>query len=64
MPNKSPKQDDPEQYKRFIEAAKKAQADETAEGADDAFKKVASKRPGVAALDGGRFAARAGRKKA
>jgi hypothetical protein len=34
--------DDPEQYKRFLEAAKKAQADETKEGADKAFKKVTS----------------------
>jgi hypothetical protein len=35
-----PKPDDPEQYKRFIEAARKAGADETKEGADRAFKKV------------------------
>jgi hypothetical protein len=34
------KPDDPEQYKRFLEAAKKAEADETEEGADKAFKKV------------------------
>jgi hypothetical protein len=34
------KPDDPAQYKRFIEAAHKAQADKTAEGADKAFKKV------------------------
>jgi len=37
-----PKPDDPEQYKRFLEAARKAQADETKEGADRAFKKVTS----------------------
>jgi hypothetical protein len=44
MPNKSnPKPDDPEQYKRFIEAAEKAQADETEEGADRAFKRVVSR---------------------
>lgn len=41
MANK-PKQDDPEQSKRFIEAARKAKADETEEGAERAFKKVAS----------------------
>lgn len=36
-----PKPDDPEQYKRFLEAAKKAEADETEKGADKAFMKVA-----------------------
>lgn len=36
------KPDDPAQYKRFLEAAKKAEADETKEGADRAFKKVVS----------------------
>lgn len=36
-----PKPDDPAQYKRFIEAAREAEADETKEGADRAFKKVA-----------------------
>lgn len=35
------KPDDPEQSKRFIDAAKQAGADETGEGADKAFKKVA-----------------------
>lgn len=35
-----PKEDDPEQSKRFIEAAKAAEADETEEGADKAFKKI------------------------
>jgi len=35
--------DDPEQSKRFIEAAKEAGADETEAGADRAFKKVTSK---------------------
>jgi hypothetical protein len=38
-----PKPDDPAQYKRFVEAAHKAGADETEEGADRAFKKVTSK---------------------
>jgi hypothetical protein len=40
-----PKPDDPEQYKRFLEAAEKAVADKTEEGADKAFKKVTSRRP-------------------
>lgn len=40
-PLKVAKQADPEQSKRFIEAAKAAGADETKEGADRAFKKVA-----------------------
>jgi hypothetical protein len=39
-----PKQDDPEQYKRFLEAAKEAGADETAKGADRAFKAVVKPR--------------------
>jgi hypothetical protein len=34
------KPDDPEQYKRFIEAAKEAGADETEAAADRAFKRV------------------------
>jgi hypothetical protein len=37
------KPDDPEQYKRFLEAAREAEADNTNEGADRAFKKVVSK---------------------
>jgi hypothetical protein len=37
-----PKPDDPAQYKRFLEAAREAEADETEEGADKAFKKVVS----------------------
>ena len=40
--NPKPKPDDPTQYKRFLEAAHKAEADETEEGADRAFKKVVS----------------------
>jgi hypothetical protein len=39
---KSVKPDDPEQSKRFIEAARKAEANETEAGADRAFKKIAS----------------------
>ena len=34
--------DDPEQSKRFIDAAKEAEADETEKGADRVFKRVAS----------------------
>lgn len=37
-------QDDPEQSKRFLEAAKAAEADETAKGADKAFKAVVKPR--------------------
>jgi hypothetical protein len=40
-----PKLTDAEQSKHFIEAAKKAEADETDEGAERAFKKVAGKPP-------------------
>lgn len=36
------KPDDPEQSKRFIEAAEEAQADKTEAGADRAFKKAVS----------------------
>ena len=45
MAAKERKADDPEQSKRFIESAKAAEADETEEGAERAFKKVAGKRP-------------------
>jgi hypothetical protein len=44
MPKTERKPDDPAQYKRFVEAARKAGADESKEGADKAFKKVISKR--------------------
>ncbi len=37
-------EDDLEQSKRFIDAARKAEADETEEGADKAFKKVTPRR--------------------
>jgi hypothetical protein len=41
MPQKPErKPDDPAQYQRFLEAAREAKADETEEGADQAFKKV------------------------
>jgi hypothetical protein len=39
-----PELTDAEQSKRFIEAAQQAEADETDEGAERAFKKVAAKR--------------------
>jgi hypothetical protein len=35
------KPDDPAQSKRFVEAARQAKADETREGADRAFRKIA-----------------------
>jgi hypothetical protein len=37
---KKRKEDDPKQSKRFIDAAKEAEADESEEGAERAFKKV------------------------
>ncbi len=37
-------QDDPEQSKRFLEAAKAAEADETHKGAEKAFKAVVKPR--------------------
>jgi hypothetical protein len=37
------KRDDPEQLKRFLGAAKQAEADETEEGGQCAFKKVVGK---------------------
>jgi hypothetical protein len=41
MPKKpAPKPDDPKQYKRFLESAREAEADETEQGADRAFRKV------------------------
>jgi hypothetical protein len=47
-PTKRPKgtaaPDDPEQYQRFLEAAKEAGADETKQGADKAFKSVVKPR--------------------
>jgi hypothetical protein len=39
MDHKKPR-DDSEQSKRFMDAARKAEADETEEGADRGFKKV------------------------
>ncbi len=44
---KEHKPDDPEQSKRFIDAAREAEADETEEGADKAFKKVVRSKPGA-----------------
>jgi hypothetical protein len=40
-----PKPDDPEQSKRFIDAAREADADESEQGADRAFRKVAKPKP-------------------
>jgi hypothetical protein len=37
------RRDNPEQSKRFIDAARKAEADETEEGAARTFKKITSK---------------------
>lgn len=39
-----PRQDDPEQYQRFLDAAKEAEADELAKGADKAFRSVVKPR--------------------
>jgi hypothetical protein len=43
MDSKKRKPDDPEQSKRFIDAAREASADETEKGADRAFNKIAGK---------------------
>jgi hypothetical protein len=41
MPRKpKPKPDNPEQFKRFIEMARKVEADESADAIDRAFKRV------------------------
>jgi hypothetical protein len=40
-----PKPDDPAQSKRFIEAAKKAEVDETGKAFEAAFKQIAPQRP-------------------
>ena len=45
MTPKNLKPDDKEQSKRFIEAAREAQADETEEGAERAFKGVVKSTP-------------------
>jgi hypothetical protein len=38
----TPKPDDPAQYKRFLEAAREAEAEDTKEAADRAFKTIAA----------------------
>jgi hypothetical protein len=44
--DRKPKPDDPVQSKRFVDAAREAEADESEEGADRAFKKtVQPKKP-------------------
>ena len=47
-PKTKRKPDDPAQSKRFIDAAREAEADETSEGADVGFKKYTEtkKKPG------------------
>lgn len=40
----APKPDDPAQYKRFLEAAKEAEAEKTKKSADRAFRKVVGDR--------------------
>ena len=42
MPRKTAKPDDPEEYKRFLETAKKVEADESPKAFDRAFNKVVS----------------------
>ncbi len=42
-PKREASLDDPEQSKRFLEAAREAEADESEKGADKAFRKVAAK---------------------
>lgn len=42
-PKTEHKPDDPAQSKRFIDAAREVEADETEEGAERAFKKVVSR---------------------
>jgi hypothetical protein len=44
MPDEKRKPDDPEQSKRFIDAAREVGADETDDGADKAFKKIVKPR--------------------
>jgi hypothetical protein len=41
----NPKQDDPEQSKRFIEAARQIEADETGEAFRRAFEKIVPPKP-------------------
>jgi hypothetical protein len=43
MTKQKPKPDDPEQSKRFQEAAEEAEADKTEAGADRAFKKIVTR---------------------
>jgi len=39
------KHDNPEQSKRFVDTAREREADESEEGADKAFKNIATKNP-------------------
>jgi hypothetical protein len=46
MPTKKkPKLTDAERHKRFLEEARRAEADETEEGADRALRKIATSKP-------------------
>ncbi len=45
MPAKKPKPEEKPQRERFIEAAREAEADETEEGAEEAFKSIISPHP-------------------
>jgi hypothetical protein len=46
-----PKPDDPEQSKRFIEAARQIEADETGEAFRRAFEKIVPVKPGASKAD-------------
>lgn len=50
-PKQGRKPDNPEQSKRFVQAAREAEADESKESADKAFKKLTSKPPTKAARE-------------
>lgn len=45
MTKAKPKPDDPEQFARFVEAAKKAEVDETGEALDRAARKIIPTKP-------------------
>jgi hypothetical protein len=43
----TPKPDDPDQYKRFLEAAREAEADQNEKAADRAFKQITKPKPDI-----------------
>jgi hypothetical protein len=47
MPRKAVKPNDPAEYKRFLETAKKVEADDRPEAFDRAFKKVVAPKKSV-----------------